>query len=91
MMYDACMNDVEAIETNETIILKTVILKARISLRREIRMSKFISMYTQRIQASSDLEEAKFWNDILITEICFIDDCDEIKELQIKLDSTLKD
>ena len=64
-------------ETNEEVLT----LKARISMRRETIMLQLIGMYTKRIYESTSLLEAKFWNDLLVSETCFIDECPKVKEL----------
>jgi hypothetical protein len=65
-------------ETN----VEVLTLKARISLRRESIMLQLIGQYSKRIRDSLDLEEAKFWNDMLVHETCFIDEAPKVKELQ---------
>lgn len=60
-------------------------LKARIAIRRESIMLQLISLYTERIRNATTLEEARFFNDILINETCFIDNSPQIQELEAEL------
>jgi len=66
-------------------IESTLALKARISLRRECVMLRLINMYTSRIREATTLEEAKFFNALLIDGICFASESPQVQELEDEL------
>ena len=79
---DTVDNIVSKIQTaNEQILT----LKARIAIRRESIMLQLVSLYTGRIREATTLEEAKFFNEILINETCFLDESPRIKELEAEM------
>jgi len=67
--------------TNEDILA----LKVRIALCRERLLLRMTSLYTERIRNATTLEDAQFFNDILINEVCGIDTNPELKELIAEL------
>ena len=88
MKDEEIMKTIDAPPTTEALIAKLdkvngeiLALKARIAMRRETLMLQLIDAYTRRINNAKSLETAKFFNQILINEICMIDESPKLKEL----------
>lgn len=73
-------NNGDDMENEDVLMLKT-----RIAIRRESIMLQLIGLYSERIRNAETLEEAKFFNEILINETCFVDESPRIKELQAEM------
>jgi hypothetical protein len=68
-------------------IMTILSLKARMSLSREAYMLRMINLCTRRIRNATNLEEAKFFSDILREKICTVNDLPNVRELKEQIEA----